>query len=380
MAIISLGKIDKNLIPIFIGGILCFLNRLLNQYKNTLLFKNVILSNICISTARFLAGLPYILILIRSKKEVFIQEDKINKIDLAKFIPRFNPQEKVDVSKGKNLYIILTSIINIIQSFLFVHTISIKSNAWTGYIVITAIFYYLFFQIKLYKHHYLSAIIILLLGITIDLVLNNLQTELIENISLLLLRYLREILLSFHFVLIKYIMEKKFVSVYEYTFKNGLLSLILFGIFSIFDHFFFKIDNYDEYFDNFNSTELLVMLGSIFSTLFLTLCILFTVKNNSPNHVFIIFVLGQFSYYINLEKYSVIVYICLSLLLLFSFIFNEIIEINFCGLSQNTKRNISSRANDESDSLYLRDESRESILKDSELEGYQIELNANDFR
>ena len=250
MAIISLGKIDKNLIPIFVGGILCFLNRLLNQYKNTLLFKNVILSNICISTARFLAGLPYILILIRSKKEVFIQEDKINKIDLAKFIPRFNPQEKVDVSKGKNLYIILTSIINIIQSFLFVHTISIKSNAWTGYIVITAIFYYLFFQIKLYKHHYLSAILILSLGLIIDLVFENLQNDISNNLGIFLLRILREILFSSHDIINKYLFDKKYCSVYELILYIRIIDLIILGLFSIFDIYFFHLENYNEYFDN----------------------------------------------------------------------------------------------------------------------------------
>ena len=126
-------------------------------------------------------------------------------------------------------------------------------------------------------------------------------------------------------------METKFVSVYEYTFKNGLYSLILFIIFAIFDYFFIGFDNYEEYFNNFNYKELLVALGSISTTLFLTLCILFTVKNSSPNHVFMIFVLGQFSYYTKFEKYTPLVIVCLFFILLFSFVFNEIIEINICG-------------------------------------------------
>ena len=380
MAFISLGKIDKNLISIFVGGVFCFLNRLLNQYKGTLLFKNVILSNICISIARFLAGIPYILILIRSKesKNVEIPKDIMDKLDIAKIIPRFNPSDKSkDILKGKNMLIILTTLINLIQSALFVYTISIQTNAWVGYIIITAIFYYLFFQIKLFRHHYLSAALILSLGLLIDLVLGNLQTELINDTVMLLLRYLREILLSFHFVVIKYIMEKKFVSVYEYTFKNGLLSLIIFLIFSIFDYFFIGFDDYGEYFSNFNSVELLVMLGSIFSTLFLTLCILFTVKNSSPNHVFMIFVIGQFAYYTKIEKYPVLVFICLFLILFFSLIFNEIIEINFCGLSQNTKKNISSRANNECDPIRLRSETCESLFKDSEKDEDLIELGDN---
>ena len=178
MALISLGKIDKNLISILVGGVFCFLNRFLNLYKGTLLFKNVILSNICISIARFLAGIPYIIILIRSKKEITPNDKK----EIMKKISRFGSTDKnKDIYKDKEMYIILTTVINFIQSVLFVYTISIKTNAWIGYILITAIFYYLFFKIKLFKHHYLSAIIILSLGLLIDLVLENLQAELINN-------------------------------------------------------------------------------------------------------------------------------------------------------------------------------------------------------
>ena len=372
MAIINLGKIDKNLISILVGGVFCFFNRLLNQYKDTYLFKNVILSNICISIARFLAGAPYIIILIRAKKEVTTDDlEEQNSI-----LPRFAAQyKKRNLLYNKEVLIFITTILNFIQSVLFVYTISIKTNAWICYIVITAIFYYLFFKIKLHKHHYLSAIIILLLGLLIDLVQKNLQTEIVSEPLNLFLRYFREILLSSHFVVIKYIMEKKFVSVYEYTFKNGLYSLILFGIFAVFDYFFIGFDNYEEYFSNFNYVETLVALGSISTTLFLTICILFTVQDSSPNHVFMIFVLGQFSYYTNIDKLDPVVMISLILILFFSFVFNEIIELNFCGLSGNTKRNIIYRAKSEDDSLFIRNES---LNKEYEDDGYLIELPDHD--
>ena len=73
-------------------------------------------------------------------------------------------------------------------------------------------------------------------------------------------------------------------------------------------------------------------------------------KNNSPCHIFIIFIFGQLAYYLfNLTENLVIVIICLIIILFFSLIFNEIIEINFCGLSHNTKKNIISRAETEVD-------------------------------
>ena len=52
MAFINIGKIDKNLIPMIAGCIFCFLNRILNQYDGSLLFKNQIMMNIYISTSK----------------------------------------------------------------------------------------------------------------------------------------------------------------------------------------------------------------------------------------------------------------------------------------------------------------------------------------
>lgn len=60
MAIISLGIINKSLIPMLAGCAFCFLNRLLNQYDGTLLFKNIILTNINISSSKLLGIIPYI--------------------------------------------------------------------------------------------------------------------------------------------------------------------------------------------------------------------------------------------------------------------------------------------------------------------------------
>ena len=46
---------------------------------------------------------------------------------------------------------------------------------------------------------------------------------------------------------------------------------------------------------------------------------------------------------------SIIIIICLIFVLLLSLIFNEIIEINVCGLSNNTKKNIIMRSESEDD-------------------------------
>ena len=168
-------------------------------------------------------------------------------------------------------------------------------------------------------------------------------------------------------------MEKKYVSVYEFSFYVGLITFIIFTIFAIFDYHYFGFSDYDDYFNNFNGTELLVIFGVISTQLGINLTTLSSAKNNTPCHLFIIFLFGVMSYYINFQGYNILIIICLITILFLSLIFNEIIEINICGLSYNTKRNIADRA--EKDLL----EKNESIDEGSEGNGDLIILKNNSF-
>ena len=145
-------------------------------------------------------------------------------------------------------------------------------------------------------------------------------------------------------VIAKYVMEQKYVSVYEFSFYVGLFNLIVLLIFSIFDYYFLKWTPLEKFFNNFDKKQLLLLLGIVFSQLGINITTLLTTKNNSPCHIFIIFVFGQIAYYIDFSGISTIVIILLIIILFLSLIFNEIIEINFCKLSYNTKRNIAKRA------------------------------------
>ena len=142
----------------------------------------------------------------------------------------------------------------------------------------------------------------------------------------------------------KYTMEKKFGSAYELLVANGVINLTILIIFAIFDYFFFGLDDYNKYFDNFNHTELLVALGVIITQFGLNLFILISNKVNSPCHIFIIFIFGQLSFYVDFSGISILIIFFLIIILFASCIFNEIFELNFCGLSDNTKKNIIIRA------------------------------------
>ena len=229
--------------------------------------------------------------------------------------------------------------------FMFVYTFNITSNTWIKYILFTSIFYYLIFKSKLFNHHYLSIVIILLAGLIIDLVQNNFVKDLKNNIIGFIFSFVRVILLSLVYAIIKYTMERKFVSPYEIGVYNGLINLILFIISAIIDHYFIKANNYVEYFDNFNSTEVLVILGLMATQLGLYICCFLIDKSFTPCHIFIVFIFGQLTYtFKEAENYLVVSIICFIFILFFALVFNEIIELNFCGLSYNTRRNIIERA------------------------------------
>ena len=64
-------------------------------------------------------------------------------------------------------------------------------------------------------------------------------------------------------------MEKKYISVYELLLSNGIIILIILIIFAIFDYYYIGLDNYSEYFSNFNSNELLVIIGVLINSIWI---------------------------------------------------------------------------------------------------------------
>ena len=347
MACISLGTINKNLISILITCIFSFLSRLLITYKETVLFTHPLLLNIFATGVKLLTIIPFIIITIRTKKA---DGSSSRKGSLGKGKIIYN-NIKEEITKGKWKFLLLSGVICFIQSVILCFTISIKTNLYLLNILITGIFSQIILKIKLYRHHYLSIILIILTGLILDLVTKNLQNDIKNNWKSILLRFIREFVFSFHNIINKYAMEKKFCSVYEISFYTGLVLTVLFGIFTILDYYVFHLDNFKAYFNNFNVKELLVLLGYCITQLGFHLGILFTNRDNTPCHIFIVYVFGQLAFHMKFSVNSIPVFICLIFILFMSLIFNELIELNFCGLSDNTKKNIMLRLNSEDTEL-----------------------------
>ena len=350
MRFVSLGKIDKNIISILVGCFFCLLTRYLNKIGGSLIFKSSILlnhavvTNVFISFSKLFMIIPYFINKKRSERSISSNDTKYINIISNTDIKLIQIDDTFEMSQGKVGYLILSALIFFTQSIIFMKTRIIKTNSWIWEIFISSLSYYLIFKIKLYRHHYCSMIIIILIGFIIDLVLGNIQNDIINNPLYLFLRFLREILYSLHDVVNKYLIEKKFCSIYEIALSNGIITLILLILFSVLDYYFFHLDNYIDYFDNFNGVEIFVAIRLMITQLVLYLCTLFTNKNYTPCHIFIIFVFGQLAYYLDFSTHSILIILSLLFILILSLIFNEIIELNFCGLSDNTKKNISIRA------------------------------------
>ena len=347
MACISLGTINKNMIPILIACIFAFLSKLLLTYKNTNLFSHKIIPNIFGTATKLLTIIPFIIITIRTKKsDESLQKKESSK---KKFI-YINIKE--EIIKGKWKFFLLSGIIYFIQSIILTFTLSIRTNLYIIDILITGIFSQIILKIKLFRHHWLCIILIILTGLILDLVTENLQNDIRNNWKSILLRLIRQIVFSFHDIINKYAMENKFCSVYEISFYTSLILTVLFGIFAIFDYYFFNLDNYKDYFEDFNPKELFILLGNIITQLGLYMGNLFTNKYTTPCHIFIIRIFGQIALNLDFSVKSIPNFVCLIFILFVSLIFNEIIEFNFCGLSDNTKKNITLRSNNEdSDAL-----------------------------
>ena len=80
----------------------------------------------------------------------------------------------------------------------------------------------------------------------------------------------------------------------------------------------------------------------------------------------------------NFTSSSIVAFICLIFILFWSLIFNEIIEINCFGFSDNTKRNITNRAKSEDAIMNKMDSLDESYdSEEKEKDENQVELDSN---
>ena len=365
--LISIGKIDKYMIFPILGGIFNFIAILTESY--TKFEKYPIVLSIASTSGMSLSFILLIIYKCRNKGKIILKEN-------SNILLKDNLNNKDDkykkMTKNKLLYILFLSFLNFIITILFFYVcISVKINLWYFDILFLCLFSFCIFKIKIYRHHYLSIIIIILTGIIIDIVVGN-YNEIISNLLPNIIKFSSEIVFSLYIIINKYIMEKKFCSPYEVCCYQGIICLILYIIILIISKYVNSIDDFFKDFSTFELYDLFLYLIIIIFEFIYNLSIFLTIKFLTPCHFLFITIIGELSLYINnvivkFDNDSIIIIIGLIFIFLMTLVFNEIIELNCFGLEKNTKKNINIRVAIEEDKLKDEEKSEDRVSIDNYL-------------
>ena len=386
---ISFGKINRYIILILFGAIFRSLLTLLEQ--NSVNFENENKHPIVYSMIYSLGlCLNFILVLIikfrkKSAKEVEKKSvvDNLLPLDKDNRINAFaNMNIKQITNKEKYLWILLISIIDYI-SYVFFCKFWVNYdnylNTWAFTIGFMSIFSYKILQIKYYRHHYLCIIVIIIEGISYNIISHKFYPEAFMKNYLYYLSFLvTEVIFSLLSVLDKYLIHKKYINSYEILFSQGIIEFIL-GLITL--TITTKINKLDNFFDfihslSNNGKEIVIFVALIIDQFFVYAVQITVIDIFSPFHVFLMKIINEFILFfstidknINNIKVLILTLVCIVTCLLMILIFIEIIELNFCGLSYMTKKNIELRARLDS-VLEVNDDEKGGI----DYEGYLLSL------
>ena len=400
--IMSLGKINKYIILVFIAGLLqlgifLYTSKIAIFGNSIDLYKNNIIQIQFYSLGLSLSIILFFIYKIINKSK----KTKANSIlseQKSKFSFLQGSQKKESISKLKNfLWILLLSVIdfssNISEIFTYATSIS-DPSPWLLNFVIMSFYYKFIFKQRLYKHHYLVIIFcsIIFVGLLIYYIILY-SEDIKDSKSLFLLfffNYLTTTLRCLTYIIYKYFSMKTILSYYEILFFQGIIEFALASIlitiliqseviysFSIYWKYIQKnLSNYLLFiFFNFGYYSLVFIICGIFSPFYIFLVIF----------IFYIayFILAIISYiiqnnYTRQNNYALSLIMVITFVLIFLvLVFTEIIELNCFGLSYNTKKKIELRARLDSE-LNTNEDDENNIDKKILLkEGYSINLEDN---
>ena len=350
--LIKFRKTNKFIFFVFLASISYALIDLLSSQSKFFNDENLhpIIFSISYTFGISLSFILYIIYRIRNKSN----KTKI-KLVIDEQIPIsfYSTFVKPATNKEKFLWIILTSILDFISCLLnsiFWVNLDNYLNTWAFTIIAMSLFSYWILKFKLFKHHYISMAIIVLIGILYNIFTDRFILENMKKNYIFYLVYsLNEILISFNYVLYKYLMDIKYIKSYEILFFDGLIELTLSIITLIITTNIGNIDNFWDYYQQLDLKEILIFFSiAIFYFIFTSL-VLTVIDIFSPFHVFLLNNLSEviIEFY-NISNFGMDEYIfsLLSVIIVFivTLVFVEIIELNFCNISSMTKENIKIRA------------------------------------
>ena len=363
--LISCGDINKNIIYVLIGGLGKIFAEVIYDVDREIT-KHPFYLGIASGLGMSLSLIPFLVF----KKKSKIQKDQLIFINNEKNSISYNDNNEKDKNKKKLKYqkyllILASAFLDFAQKILsYVFIDNIDYNFWIFDMIFLSLFSYIVLKIKLYIHQYLTIGIMIILGISIN-VINLYDVEDKNRYKNILLVLLIEIIYSLSMVINKFLMEYRFCSPYKISFSQGIFGLIINTILlTIFSHIEMKNEKYQnieymgkKYLDNFyqftegiNIKIILVFIVSMICRLSFNLFSIITVKNYTPSHIALILLIGEITFIFNSEiDWKFFAKIIILIILAFSLlVFTEIIELNFCGLQKYTRKNIAERADNAS--------------------------------
>ena len=379
MSILTCGIINKNVLYILIGGIgkvfAELVYRLPNEIENHPFYLGL-----ASGLGMMLSFIPLIITKIKSKsiqeKEKDIDtKERLQSQGAINYAPSDQPQKikkKRKIQYQKYLLILLTGFLDFAQKILsYIFIESVIYNFWIFDMIFLNLFSYLILKSKLYRHQLLTLGLMIFLGVAINFIAEfdakthqNYADSPIKNVSYknLLLVLTIELIFSLSVVINKYLMEYKFCTPYEISFFQGLFiaiaNSILIGIFTNIEmeksekkdyikyNDKYYLDNFFQYNSKLDFREIFVFIAVMICRLTFNLFSIISVKHYTPPHIALILLIGEITFIFkpSMDFFffaKIIIILIIAFLLL---VFTEMIELNFCGLSHYTKRNIAERA------------------------------------
>ena len=369
--VITCGKINKKIILIIVGGLVYSLHLYIeskseifggdtNTNEFPVIYTMMYSICLCLSFSLLLIFNVYS----KKKKDKITSsliEDKGNII----FEKNDTIKKKIISWKEKLLWIFLVSIIDYI-AYLFSSIYWLDNGNYVDTlqtnIIFMSIFAYLILKLKLHKHHYLCISVIIIRSIAYTIIFNVYKKDPSKKNDIVpyIVSFVTEIVFSLTYVMSKYFMLIKYIHPFEIMFFEGIFELFFSIMTLIISSLIGKLDNISHFLEKFKYMEVFILISWIIVN-FIYHAILFKVIDIfSPFYIHISILLSEFlSFFVKLDRLSIgqlIFYIISFIVCPFMIlVFLEIIELNFCGLSEMTAKNIELRAlldsaiNDEND-------------------------------
>ena len=367
--VITCGKINKKIILIIVGGLVYSLHLYIESESEIfggdtnefpVIYTMMYSLCLCLSFSLLLIFNVYS----KKKKDKITSsliEDKGNII----FEKNDTIKKKIISWKEKLLWIFLVSIIDYI-AYLFSSIYWLDNGNYVDTlqtnIIFMSIFAYLILKLKLHKHHYLCISVIIIRSIAYTIIFNVYKKDPSKKNDIVpyIVSFVTEIVFSLTYVMSKYFMLIKYIHPFEIMFFEGIFELFFSIMTLIISSRIGKLDNISHFLDKFKYMEVFRLISWIIVN-FIYHAILFKVIDIfSPFYIHISILISEFlSFFFKLDGLSIgqlIFYIISFIVCPFMIlVFLEIIELNFCGLSEMTAKNIELRArldsviNDEND-------------------------------